>query len=158
MECKKAKGLILSEYADGVLRGHALEELEAHLRSCPNCRSFASDIVSAGRLFKTSGRKEAPPVIWERIRAEITVMMGKPAPGEGLFVRVRDRISHLRPAMVAVAAAVLLVFILTAARIVSDNNSYMRAIAAEEMVPTYYMHSSNGAEYGIGTSVEEFLL
>jgi anti-sigma factor RsiW len=158
MECKKAKGIILSDYADGLLRGHALEELEAHLRSCPQCRSFASDIVSAGKLFRSHGRETAPAVVWERIRAEIVSAMGKPGVLGAALDRVRQGLSGLKPSVAAVTAAALLVFLVVAARVMHERSDYLSAIAAEGIVPTEYLYGANGSEYDMGTSVEEFLL
>lgn len=148
MNCKKAKGLILSEYADGLMRGHELEELESHLRACYQCRSFASDIVSAGKLFRSAGRTEAPAVVWDRIRARISESLVKPD------------ILRMKPAFVAVAAAVVFLFFLATARIVSDRVYHVSISAGEEIISMASLQNPNPAgEYDdIGTSIETFLL
>ena len=160
MDCRRAKGLVLSEYADGVLRGHALEELESHLRSCSSCRRLAEGVTSAGELLKSAARADAPQAVWDGIRAEISRLSIRKGITETVLERIRYGLYHLRPAVVATATIIILIFVLATARLVSYM-SYSAALSAREDIIN--MVSLNGEEpgigdYDIGTSAETFFL
>ncbi|MCX5680501.1 MAG: zf-HC2 domain-containing protein [Candidatus Omnitrophica bacterium] len=160
MDCKRAKGLVLSDYTDGVLRGHALEELELHLRSCSSCRRLAEGVTSTGELLKSAARVDAPQAVWNRIRAEISRILIKEGFVETVLERIRYGLYHLRPTVMATAAIIVLIFVLATARFVSYMN-YSAALSVREDIVN--MVSLNGeergsGEYDIGTSAETFFL
>jgi len=160
MDCKRAKELILLDYADGVLKGHALGELESHLVSCSSCRGLAESVMSAGKLLRSAARADAPQFVWNRIRSEISELPERSGFMETLSERIRRGLHHLRPAIMATATIIVLVFVLATARLVSYM-SYTAALSAREDVIN--MISLNGEElagekYDIGTSAETFFL
>ena len=160
MDCRISKGLILSEYADRTLRGHALSELEVHLRSCSSCRSLGEDVRSAGKLLKSTARADAPQAVWGRIRVEITGLSAKKGFVKTVLEKIQYGLYHLRPAVMATAAIIVLLFVQATARLVSYMN-YSAALSAREDIIN--MVSLNGeergiGEYDIGTSAETFFL
>lgn len=157
MDCKRAKGLVLSDYTDGVLRGHALEELESHLRSCPSCRGLAEGAASAGELLKSAARAGAPQVVWDRIRAEISGLSARKGLAETVLERLRYGLYHLRPAVVATATIIILLFVLATARLVSYIN-YSAALSAREDILNMASLNDENGDYDIGTSAETFFL
>ena len=160
MDCRRAKGVILSDYADGVLRGHALEELEIHIRSCSSCRELAEGLMSAEELLKSAARADVPQAVWGRIRAEISRLSIKKGLIEDLSEKIRYGFYHLRPAVMATAAIIALLFVLATARLVSYMD-YSAALSARNDIIN--MVSLNGdergaGEYDIGTSAETYFL
>jgi anti-sigma factor RsiW len=144
MNCKIAKELILLDYADGIMAGSALEELESHIKVCRHCRTFAANTISAIRLFREAGQVEAPQAVWDKVLTKVSVSR--------YFYRAK-------PVLMAVASAVILIFGLITARIIVDRNSYLSSLAGEEIISIVSLQnwSANG-EYDMGTSVEAFLL
>ena len=160
MDCKRAKGLVLSDYTDGVLKGRALEELELHLRSCLPCHKLAEDAVSTGELLRRAAKTDAPQAVWERIRGEITRLSIRKGFFETVLDRIRYGLYHLRPAVVATATIVILLFVLATAKFVSYMNYSATLSARDGMIN---MVSLNGEEnigegYDIGTSAEIYFL
>lgn len=160
MDCKRAKGLVLSEYADGVLKGHALEELESHLRSCLSCRRLAEDMRSTCALLKSAPRLEAPRAVWDRLRFGISKLSAKKTFAETIQENLRYGFYRIRPAIAATAAITVLLFVLATARFVSQL-SYPAALPAGEDIIN--MVSLNGdaredGSYDIGTSAETYFL
>ena len=159
MDCKRAKELILLDYADGVLRGRSLEEIESHLKSCSSCRGLAEGVISAGKLLKSQARADAPQAVWNRICAEISRLSNKTGFAETLLERIRYGFYHLRPAVVATAAIVILLFALATARFVSYMNYSAPLSAREDIVSMISLNGENGSgEYDIGTSAETYFL
>ena len=160
MDCRRSKGLILSDYADKMLSGPALEALESHLRSCSSCRKLAEEIMSTGKLLRSSARPDVPQVIWGRIRAEITGLSMNRGVIETVLERIRYGLYHLRPAVVATAAIVTLLFMLATARLVFNMN-YSAALSQREDVinmVTLGGDEPGGGEYDIGTTAETYFL
>ena len=60
MDCKKTEEIILTDYVDGRLEGRSLEDLEAHLASCNNCRAFASEAGGLSAEFRKAGHMTPP--------------------------------------------------------------------------------------------------
>lgn len=160
MDCRRAKGLILSEYADGLLRGHALEELESHTRSCSSCRRLAEGVTKAGELFKSAVRADAPQGVWNRIRADLAGLSAdNESAAEGFLDRIRYGLYRLRPAVMAAAAVIILLFALATARLVSYMNYSADVSAREDMINMVSLNGEGAAgDYDIGTSVEAYFL
>jgi len=159
MNCKKIEELIFTDYVDGNLKGHVLEELEAHLRSCPNCQKLAGELESTGKLFRESSRKKAPAGLWYKIRAEISAKPQATRVMEGILENVRYHLSHLKPAVVILSTAVIILFILTAVRFMPHNDYSKTGIGQDDILGIYYMNgTSDESEYDFGTPAERFFL
>ena len=160
MDCKRAKGLVLSEYSDGVLRGHALEELESHLRSCSSCSRLAEGVTSASKLLKSAARVDAPQVIWNRIRAEISRLSTKKGFVGTILERIRYGLYHLRPIVVATAAIAVLIFVLATSRLVSYINYSAQLSAREDIINMISLNNEEGdsGAYDMGTPAEAYFL
>lgn len=160
MDCRRSKGLILSDYTDKMLRGPVLEELESHLRSCSSCRRFAEEVVSTSKLLRSSSRPDVPQVIWDRIRAEVIGPSMKRGVIETALESIRYGLYHLRPAVVTTAAIVTLLFMLATARLVYNMN-YSAAFSQREDIinmVTLGGDEPGGGEYNIGTTAETYFL
>jgi len=159
MNCKRVEKLILTDYIDGNLKGRALEKIEAHLGSCPGCRALADELRGASKLFRAVGRQEAPAGIWHKIRDDISAISARRYFPETALEYLRYHLSRLRPAVVIASAAVLLIFIFTAVRLIPQKNSpesssgqnYINAIS-------YNGDGESPEEYDLGTSAEMFFL
>jgi len=141
------------------LRGHALEELESHMRSCPSCRRLAEGLTAAGELLRSAARADAPQAVWDRIRAEISRLSIKKGFSKTLLERLRYGLYSLRPVVVATAAVAVLLFVLATARLVSYMNHSPALSARENIIDLVSLSSgSESGEYDIGTSAETFFL
>jgi len=94
-------GLLLSRYVDRDLNDHERSGLELHLKECVSCRDQLQEYQSVSRCLAISAPIEAAPYLWTRTRQAIQDSM-QPV---GLMAR-------LRPALVPVAAAALVVMAL----------------------------------------------
>ncbi len=159
MNCKRMKNLILTDYIDGNLKGHALKEIELHLGSCPTCHSIVQDAKAAGKLFRAVSRQEAPAEVWHKILAEINATpVRRPFP-ETVLMYMRYYISHLKPAVVIASAAALLLFAVTAVRLM-PHKDYLETMGAQDDILTisYASYEEDASEYDLGTSAEMFFL
>jgi len=159
MNCKIAEGLILSDYTDGVLQGRALEELDAHLILCASCRKLAENVKSTCQLLKSTGKVDAPQAVWDGIRSEIAELSARKGFAGIVSERIRYALHHLRPAVVATAAIILLVFVLATARLISYANYSAELSTRESIINMVSLNGENGnGDYDIGTSAETFFL
>jgi len=159
MNCKRAEKLILTDYIDGNLKGRALEEIEAHLGACPGCRALTEELRAAGKLFRAVPRQEAPGVVWHRIYDEISAAPAESHLPKEIFAYARYYLSHLRPVFVMAGAAVILLFALTAVRLMPHNN-YPGTMAAQDdiLAISYTGDAEDEPEYDLGTPAEMFFL
>lgn len=159
MNCKKMERIILTDYIDGNLKGRALEEVEAHLRSCPGCHALEQELRAAGKLFRAVPQETAPAGIWYKIRDEISsAPAGRYFP-EAVFAHARYYLSHLKPAFVIASAAVLLLFALAAVRLMPYRDYLETTTAQDDILAISYIgNEENGSEYDFGTSIETFFL
>mgnify|MGYP001297486159 CR=1 FL=1 len=159
MDCRRAKGLILSEYSDGLLRGHALEELKSHMGACPSCHRLAESVKSTGDLLRSSIKADAPQVVWDRIVADISGLSLKRNLAETVSDRFKYVFYRLRPAVVAAAAVVILVFALATVSIISNINYSTDLAAREDIINMISLNGDGGSDtYSMGTSVETYFL
>ncbi len=159
MDCKRAEGLILADYMDDALRGRAFRELEAHLVSCSSCRKLFESATSAGELYKSAARADAPQAVWGRIRAEITGLSAKKGIAETILERIKYGLYHLRPAVVATAAVMILLFVLATAKLAAYVNYSAALSAREDIINMISLNGETGSgEYDIGTSAEAYYL
>lgn len=159
MDCRRAKDLILLDYTDEVLKAGALEDLESHLASCTSCRGLAESVKSVGRLIKSIARQDAPQTVWQGICSEVAGLSVKKRFAGTVSDRVRYALYHLRPAVVATAAIILLVFVLATARLVSYMEYSSALSAREDIFNMVSLNGENGrGEYDIGTLSEAYFL
>jgi len=159
MDCKRAKGLILSDYADGALRGHALEELKSHLGSCSSCRRLAENLILAGESLRSAPRAEAPKAVWDGILSEISRLSAKKGFAGTVLERIRYGLYHLRPAVAAAAAVIALLFVLATARLVFYANYSAALSQREDIINMISLNGGTGEEdFDIGTSAEMYFL
>ncbi|MEI6863105.1 MAG: zf-HC2 domain-containing protein [Candidatus Omnitrophota bacterium] len=160
MNCRKAKGLILLDYADGVLKGRELKELEAHLKLCSSCRRLAEAEALAAELLRSSGRADVPQAVWGRVRGEITRISMKREFTEIVLDRIRYGLYRLRPVVMATAAVIVLLFVLATARLVSYMSYSATLSAREDIVGMVSLNGEEGENegYSIGTSAETYFL
>ncbi len=159
MNCKRMKDLILTDYIDGNLEGRALKDVERHLGSCPTCNALARDLKAAGKLLRATPQEEVPSGIWHNIRAEISTASAKLNFPETVLMYARYYLSHLRPVVVIASAAVLLLVILTAVRLM-PHRDYLETLAAQDdiLAISYIGDEENQPEYDLGTAAEMFFL
>src|SRR5882672_10339658 len=77
-DCKRFKDLLLTDYLDAQIDPKTKEQIDAHLRMCPECRLFAQeaerDLVTP---FKNVQPEEVPVHLWtaiqERLQKETSV-------------------------------------------------------------------------------------
>lgn len=64
---------LLSEYADGELRGLRRLRVEAHLAACAGCRTVYSSLVATLEALRTLGQvePEPQPLLAEAVRKRI---------------------------------------------------------------------------------------
>jgi len=150
---------ILTDYIDGKLKAHLLEEVELHLRSCPSCNALAEELRAAGKLFKTVGQEAAPREVWHKILAEINAAPAKNRFAETILMYMRYYLSHLKPAVVIASAAVLLFFALTAIRFMPHGDYPGTMIAQDDILAIpYTSDEEDGSEYDFETPAEMFFL
>lgn len=159
MNCKKIRGLILTDYADGNLRAEAMQEVESHIASCADCREIAGKIALAGKVFKAAGREEPPPGIWHKIKAGITAGRDRPSLADRVLDVMQYSFLRLRPAVVIATAAVLIFFVLITARLMPGKGT-IPPVADQDDILTLSVAEDgwNGDEYNLGTQVEEYFL
>lgn len=96
-------GLLLSRYVDHELEDHERTAIDRHLSECSSCREQLQEYQSVSRCLAIPAPIEAAPYLWTRTRQKVLDSM-RPA-NQGLLAR-------LRPVLVPVAAAALVVIAL----------------------------------------------
>lgn len=159
MKCRRMKGLIMTDYIDGNLKGRALEEVESHLRSCPACKAVKDELIAAGRLFKADSLEELPSRVWENIRARINPEPSRIRFAEGVLDRVRHLLPRMKPAVAIASAAIVTLLVLTAMRL-TGLKDYSRGVEpADDILTISYVNGdAYGSEDGFGTRLEEYFL
>ena len=61
----------LSEYLDGTIEKDLCEEIENHLRRCPECRHCLESMKKTIRLCKEGSKESIPPDLHERLRSRL---------------------------------------------------------------------------------------
>ena len=69
-DCKKYFERI-SEYLDGELEDEISNEIETHLKDCPECRECLESLKKTIQLCKEGGDDEIPSDIRERLRSTL---------------------------------------------------------------------------------------
>ncbi len=76
MKCEGYRRLF-SDFIDGELSEEGLEDFRDHLKSCKACREELEKFRRAQMLLKLLPKKEAPPELWEVIKAKMRFMEKK---------------------------------------------------------------------------------
>ena len=150
MDCRKMREIILTDYTDKKLSGHALTEVEAHLASCTQCRELASGVVSLENTLRSARRISPPPELWERIRAEFSRENSGAALARKFFESIRLLTLRFRPAIVAVACAIIIFAVLAVARLTPQKGSETESLVSMG-------ENGSNADYDFGTPEESFL-
>ena len=159
MNCKRMEKLILTDYIDGNLKGRALEDIELHLKLCPSCHALAEELRAAGKLFRAVPQQEAPSEVWHKILAEINTAPVRRRFPKTALVYARYYLSHLKPAVVIASAAILLLFVLTAVRLMPHKDYLETTVTQDDILAiSYGSDEENGSEYAFGTPAEMFFL
>jgi len=159
MDCKKASSIIVTDYIDENMKGLDLDELEAHIRSCPNCRTLAERVARLRTTFKAAPRQEAPASVWKKIRDEITIDPVSVRYRPGLLDRIRERLALLKPAVIITCAAILLICVVTVIRFIPVFGSLSAGSSQDELITIASMNgSSEESQYDLGTGAEQYFL
>ena len=78
-DCKKNFERI-SEYLDGELGHDACQQIEEHLKSCPECRACVDALKKTVDLCKKSARENIPQDMRKRLRSKLRECFGKKEP------------------------------------------------------------------------------
>lgn len=157
MNCKKARGLILTDYLDDQMNEKDKARIEEHLAGCHECKEFSIVAIKAGNtLFRGADRADVPEYLWRRVRETILAEeRGKKNFFAALFGKLKAILYIPKPALAIVTVIVLLLAIGTAAKIKIDNKAeseyfdYLTADAADSSL------NDNGA---FGTSIEKYFM
>ena len=99
----------LAEYAVGGLRGRVRARVEAHTRTCSECRAELRALERTGELLDAMDPQEAPAGTWEGVRERVTAPLAAQRRRE---TRGRPKLGwRPRWAWVMATAAVVLVLI-----------------------------------------------
>jgi len=95
--------ILLTEYAEGTLRGEQKPAVEAHLSECATCAELARDSAVAVGFMERAAVVEAPPELVTRLLFEITAgpsrAVVKPSLARRLFGKWLEPILEPRYAM-----------------------------------------------------------
>ncbi len=72
MKCREMLGT-LSDYIDGELEARLCEEIEAHMRDCPDCQVMVDTLRKTVVLYRSHGQTEIPPDVRSRLYAVLDV-------------------------------------------------------------------------------------
>lgn len=157
MRCKRMKEIILTEYIDGKLKGDALQEVESHLGLCPGCRRLAEEAMSVSSLFKSAKRHEAPPKVWNAVRAAVNTGPARTRFAWRIPERLRSMLLHPKPAFVIYTATALILFAVTIAYLMPGNGSLQNKAEQDDI---FLISSIDGGdeEAGFGTPADDIFL
>ena len=159
MDCKEMEEIILTDYIDGKIAGQALRSVEAHLASCIRCRGLASELASIRAPFRKTERMEPPSEVWERIRAEVSRKPIDSVFAQDTFQSIRLFFARLRPAIVVMTAAALILAVLTVARLMPQKGMRTPPASGDDILSLVTSdENENGALYDFGTPAENYFL
>ncbi len=109
MRCSKIRELVLTDYTDGELNERTRVEVEAHMRTCENCRRFEARLKSrVSDPLRKAQRLEPPEYLWSRIKGAIEER-AKENPLTALKERLESVLVVRRPALALASLAVILI-------------------------------------------------
>lgn len=85
LNCRKIQEM-LPPYLGGELSEREAREVEEHLRSCAGCRASLKEWERCFHLLGSVPRVEAPPQLWQKIRAHLPKEERKPFPLRWVWV------------------------------------------------------------------------
>lgn len=133
MNCKKIRGLILTDYLDGRMDKTQKETLNEHLKGCPACREFeALSRKLVMEPFDKVPRPQPPALVWQRIRETLEPQKRKPVfnpLGEGIL-----RLFNL-PKSVFALSSVLTVFLI--AVVLTRTPRFFKDLENRHLARTY---------------------
>jgi predicted anti-sigma-YlaC factor YlaD len=164
MDCKKAQGLIFTDYLDGETGDKVRALIEEHLARCPKCAEFC---IAAGKKirdpFLDIKKPEAPEYLWRKVREAVLSERGKRTRLGDMVDKARALFRIPRP-ILAIASVVMLIFIVgTAARLGIHNSDTPRSLFTEQAEYLDYFadapadNAGNGNGY-YGTAIEKYFL
>ena len=105
MNCSQARSLF-SPYLDGMLTGHQMQAVAAHLSHCGSCSEQYALLSESQRLVNTLGREPAPPELALRLRVALSQEAARTERNSlsGLQVRLENMLNAF---MVPATAGVL---------------------------------------------------
>lgn len=151
MNCKKAKELILTGYADKELNEGLNLQVEAHLAGCGQCREFKDSLYKlAIEPLKNLKEIKPPGSVWENIK-------------EGIETEPAGRPAFSIPRPVFAVALSVTVFVIGASVALKSLNSQARINNYfQEQEKFLNSLETNGGDYSaagrIGTAIEEYFL
>ncbi len=157
--CKEFQDIILTDYIDGELDQEMKGPLEAHLRSCPECREFAGEVkAQLVAPFKDAPRAAVPEDLWRSIEESIVQESEETQPAVSWFDRliqslVLPRLAPVVLSFILFASVGLWAFNRQAPQTVNGDSSEYAAYVMDSV--------SELAETGsdvLGTSIEQYFL
>ncbi len=109
MSCNQIKSL-LSPYLDGRVTGKQMQNVTAHLSSCPSCSAQFRSLRQTQQLLSGVGRRKAPPDLAFRIRLALSREATRTPQRrlQGVLVRLEDALNSLLvPATAGALSAVI---------------------------------------------------
>lgn len=155
MKCDKIKELLLTDHADGELSPEMMEQVEAHLLTCPACMELRGTLLlNVLDPLRNAEELTPPESLWQKIRTSI-----EPAEERQSVIDLLRDIFVVKHPLVALAtvASLLVAGIFFTRNFVEhrDLNYYM----AEQVDFLISLGNGNGSEYAdIGIPNEEFFL
>ncbi len=152
MNCKKARGLILTDYLDDQMDEGRKELVRRHLDGCPRCKEFYEQAKKiSAELFAKAERAEPSEFIWNKVR-------------EAIISRPQRQSWILPRPAIAFATILTLVLIFGAVTRLMINGQRISGLNGGEQIEYFdysvQMPSDESAtnETGFGTLVEKYFL
>jgi anti-sigma factor RsiW len=162
MRCSKIRELLLTGYTDGELDERTRVQVEAHLRTCEECRRIEETLKNriSGPL-RGAERLEPPEYLWSRIKGAI-----EEDKKENIFGALKERLEGVfiirRPAL-ALAAISVIVLVTAFFTATTIERSRLNAYLDEQVDFLDWLDNGdgngNGQEYDdIGIPMEDLFL
>jgi hypothetical protein len=99
---------MLGDLVEGSLSASERREVEAHVKSCEDCRGTLAELTEIRAAASALGRLEPPPGVWERVRDSIRSQSGE-TPGGSVQLSKGARLPFIWSHRWALAATLLFV-------------------------------------------------
>ena len=165
MDCKKAKGLILTDYLDGRMGAEEGKRIEEHLAHCPECNRLSMAARKTGNeLFAGIEKADVPEYLWHRVRETILAEeRERRAYAPGFFRKLRAILYIPKPALAVAAVIIMLIAIGTMTKFKINNQAVITADMPGQTEYFDYLTTdaanSSMNDNGIfGTSIEKYFM
>ncbi len=165
MHCKKAKGLILTDYLDGQMGAEEKGRIEEHLAHCPECNRLSMTARKVGgELFAGIEKTGVPEYLWRRVRETILAEdreIRDHAPG--FFGKLRALLYIPKPAL-AVAAVIILFIAIGTMTTLKVNNRFSLTSDMPGQAEYFDYLTTDAADSpmdgggGFGTPIEKYFM